>query len=129
MKPLTRSARTANSKRNSLLRCALFATLFLASACSSKPPAPEPEIYPCYKAKTFTEYRKLVAKRAKAPTAPLVIAGQKYACVESALEVQVNCYVAKTKKEFNKLSRIQEKQPDWPLKAGGKYYRCIQKLN
>ena len=55
--------------------------------------------------------------------------GKKFACVESALEVQATCYVAKTKKEYAKLSLQQEKQPAWPLKAGGKYYRCIQKLN
>ena len=105
----------------------LLSLLFFS--CSSQPPVPEPEILPCYKAKTFTEFSHLTAQRARKPGDPLLVGGKKFACVESALEVQATCYVAKTKKEYAKLSLQQEKQPAWPLKAGGKYYRCIQKLN
>ena len=103
------------------------ALVLLLAACSAKPPAPEPEILPCYKAKTFKEFSRLEKKRAVKPNAPLVVAGKKYACVESALPVEPTCYAAKTDKEFAKLSRAQEKQPAWPVKAGPKYYRCIQR--
>jgi hypothetical protein len=107
----------------------LLPWIFLLAACSHKAPPPEPEIYPCYRASTFKEYKGLVKKRAVKPNVPLVIAGKNYACVESALESQINCYVAKTKKEYEKLSKLQEKQPDWPVKAGDKYYRCIQMVH
>lgn len=106
-----------------------FAVLaLLLSACSSKPPAPEPELLPCYKAQTYKEFSRLVKQHAQKPAAPLIVAGNKFACVESALIVEPTCYVAKTKKEFDKLSREQEKRPSWPIKAGGKYYRCIQEI-
>lgn len=107
-------------------RAGLALVLFVFTACSSKPPAPEPEILPCYKAKTFKEFAALDRQRALKPKAPLVVAGKRYACVEPALTVEQTCYVAKTKKEFAKLSKLQEKTPAWPIKAGGKYYRCIQ---
>ena len=103
------------------------ALLFLLFACSAKPPAPEPEILPCFKARTYKEFSRLEKLRAKTPNKPLVVAGKRYACVETALPVEVLCYVAKTKKEFDKLSRAQEKRPAWPIKVGKKYYRCIQK--
>lgn len=106
-----------------------LALAFLLSACSHKPPAPEPEILPCYKAKTFKEFSRLDKLRSKAPNKPLVVAGKKYACVETALPVEDNCYVSKTKKEFDKLSREQEKRPAWPVKVGKKYYRCIQETS
>jgi hypothetical protein len=105
----------------------LLASLsILLAACSHQPPPAAPEIYPCYKAKTYREYKGLVKKRALKPNTPLTVAGKKFACVESALEAQINCYVANTQKEYDKLSRQQERQPDWPVKAGDKYYRCIQ---
>ena len=107
----------------------LFPLLALLVACSHKPPPPEPEIFPCYRAKTYKEYHGLVKRRALAPGKPLVVAGKNYACVESALDVQISCYVAKTKKEYDKLSKMQEKQPDWPVKADGKYYHCIQMVH
>jgi hypothetical protein len=98
----------------------------LFSACSSTPPAPAPEILPCYKAKTFKEFVRLDRERAKAPNRPLVVRGRKYACVESALGTELSCYVAKTRKEFDKLSVRQQKTPAWPIRIGKKYYRCIQ---
>lgn len=104
----------------------LALAVLLLSACSSKPPAPEPEILPCYKAKTFKDFHAKELARAQTPNAPLVVKGKKYACVESALTVEPRCYMAKTKKEFEKLAREQEKTPAWPIKVGKKYYRCIQ---
>jgi hypothetical protein len=107
----------------------LLPLIALLAACSHKAPSPEPEIYPCYKAKTYKEYKGLVHKRALKPNAPLVVSGKNFACVESAIESQINCYMAKTKKEYDKLSKLQEKQPDWPVAAGGKFYRCIQMVH
>lgn len=104
----------------------LFLSVVLA-ACASKPPAPEPEILPCYKAKTFKEFSSFEKQRAKKPNAPVTIAGKKYACVETALAVEPGCYMAKTAKQYAKLSREQEKRPAWPVKADGRYYRCIQR--
>jgi hypothetical protein len=105
----------------------LYALALLLFSCSSKPPAPEPEILPCYKAKTFKEFAALDRQRALKPNAPLVVAGKQYACVQPIMAVESNCFLTKSKKEFAKLGKLQEKTPAWPIKVGTKYYRCIQK--
>ena len=106
-----------------------FSLILFLFACSSKPTPPTPEILPCFRAGAWKEFSRLEKIRAKNPNKPLIVAGKKYACVESSLEVESLCYMAKTKKEFDKLSREQEKRPAWPIQVGKKYFRCIQKAS